>query len=281
MAGTRLIARHYTDASTANDASDDIYQAIVASTAANDCAATSAIPCSWSAQFVDKDLADIGPVLPTNTLMPNGTLGVRVAVRRQPGTFISHLVGIHSWDVNTEATAIASKFTSAPPGQLIPIALKSDPNPDAFVPGQVYDLTDGKDTPGGFGYISWTGSNDPNSLADSICNPNNPPFTFPATFPIDPGKSNSSGVRSCLDDLIDSGKTVLVPIYDVVTCCGNGATYRIIGVAAFVLTSRAQPAVDNIQGYFVGIYPYPSVPGGLNAAPPDPGDTSLALGLVR
>ena len=181
----------------------------------------------------------------------------------------------------------------------------TNPAPGNFVdfqPGQIYDLTDGKDAPGGFGWLSWTGSNAANALADAICNPQNPAFsldspydspgayggvmgTNPSTgetwFPIDPGKSNASAVRACLDGWIDSGATVLLPIYDLVTGTGNNAAYHITGVAAFVLTSRSQPAIDNIQGYFVEYYPYTDVPGGASAPPPGPEDTTYFIGLVK
>ena len=161
-----------------------------------------------------------------------------------------------------------------------------------FQKGQIYDLTDGKDAPGGFGWLSWDGSNSAGALAASLCTPNNPPFsldspfdspgaydgfigTNPATgetwFPIDPGKTNASSVRACLDGWITSGATVLVPIYDLVTGNGNNAAYHLTGVAAFVLTSREQPAVDNIQGYFVEYYQYTDVPGGLGSQPPGAG----------
>ena len=140
-------------------------------------------------------------------------------------------------------------------------------------------LTDGKDIPGGFGYISWDGSNDPNSLADSICTPDNPPFTMPTTFSGDPGKSNSDGVRDCLDNWIANGVAVLIPIYSTVVGPGDNAVYTIVGVAAFVLTSRAQPAVDNIQGHFVEYYPYTSVPGG--GVVPSEGSTTVNFGLAQ
>jgi hypothetical protein len=203
-----------------------------------------------------------------------------VAVNRQPKTFVVGFAGIGNWNVDTQATAIAEAPGRGPAGQLLPIAFKGDPTAP-YQPGQVYDLTDGKDVPGGFGYISWTGSNNAGALATSLCTPNNPEFLLPTTFPGDPGKTNATDVRACLDGWINSGQTVLIPIYDTTTGNGNGASYHVIGVAAFVLTSREQPAVDNIRGYFVEIYPTNPVPGGVGAVPPGPNDTSFSLGLVR
>jgi Flp pilus assembly protein TadG len=276
MAGARLIAEHYTDA-TVTYTAGDIYAGVNATVVANGCG-VSGTPCVWDADFVNTSYASIGDVTNSGAGIPAGAVGVRVNVNRQPGTFLARLAQIESWDISTHAIAVGVQPASAPPGQLLPIALKQNTG-DPYVPGQVYDLTDGKDIPGGFGYISWDGSNDPNSLADSICTPDNPSFAMPTTFPGDPGKSNSSGVRACLDQWISSGQTVLIPIYSTVVGPGNNAVYTIVGVAAFVMTSKAQPAVDNIQGYFVEYYPYTSVPGG--GVVPTEGSTTVLLSIAQ
>jgi hypothetical protein len=266
------------------------YAALTRSAAANDCIATGAVPCTWQAWFVGVGAA--GPVdlaggpLTSASVVPANALGVRVAVRRRPGTFVVGLAGIASWDVNTQATAVASVSGSAPAGALLPIALKDDGIVgQAYQPGQVVDLTDGKDSPGGFGFISWTGSNDSTALATSICTPNNPLVTLGTTgtdFYGDPGKTNSIDVRACLTQWINPpGQTVLIPIYSTVTNNGNGTTYHIIAVAQFVITATEQPAVDNIRGYFVGSYNVDPIPGGLGSQPPTADDASMYFGLVR
>jgi Putative Flp pilus-assembly TadE/G-like len=287
LAGTKFVADVHQNKPDADPSVTSTYLALNKTALANDCQAAGAVPCTWKAWFVgDVGLPDISPILSAADAVPGNALGVRVEVTRKPGTFIIGSIGIANWNVGTQATAIAESPTTVKVGTsgLLPIAYKADPS-GPFQPGQVYDLTDGKDLPGGFGYIAWTGTNDPNSLATSICTPNNPEFYLPKWFPGDPGKSNSSSVRACLDQWIASGQTVLIPMYDQTTGNGNNAQYHIIGIAAFVLTSRAQPAVDNIRGYFVNIYPYTEpVPGGTSgnpSTPPSPTDTSFFLGLVR
>lgn len=258
------------------------YEALSRSAVANDCTSGGAVPCTWQAWFVVGGAAgpiDLSPVA-VGSSVPASALGVRVAVNRQPSTFVVGFIGIGHWNVDTQATATAEKPRKAPRTQLLPIAFKGDPTA-AYKPGQVYDLTDGKDFPGGFGYISWTGSNDASNLSTSLCTPNNPGFPLPTTFPGDPGKTNADDVRACLDEWILSGQTVLIPMYDTTTGPGNGGTYHIIGVAAFVLTAREQPAADNIRGYFVEIYPTNPVPAGVGSLPPGPTDTSFPLSLVR
>ena len=276
LSGARLVAEHHTDA-TVVYTSADIYAGIDATVDANNCDGTGT-PCTWEANFVDTSYADLGAVTNVASAIPAQAVGVRVDVNRQPGTFLARLANIQAWNVSAHGIAVATEPATAPPNQLLPIALKENTGAP-YLFNQVYDLTDGKDIPGGFGYISWDGSNSATSLETSLCTPNNPPFAMPTTFPGDPGKSNSSGVRACLDYWIDNGTTVLIPIYSTITGTGNNAVYTIVGVAAFTLASRAQPAVDNIQGYFQKYYPYTSVPGG--GVVPSEGSTVIMLSLAQ
>jgi hypothetical protein len=300
IAGTHVVAQ----VKTGQTPSLGVHAAIENSLDLNGCAGTA--PCTWTAQFVGANLAPLGAV-GAGSSVPANALGVRVGVTRTPDAMVGRIFAIDSWTVSTEATALTAKPTSLSTGILLPIALcgwqsavvgndcvqaTGPGNAVDFQYGQIYDLTDGKDAPGGFGWLSWDGSNSSGALATSLCTPNSPGFTLDSPyddphsggeiwFPIDPGKTNSSSVRACLDKWITNGATVLVPIYDLVEGGGNGAQYHVTGVAAFVITSRGQPAVDNIQGYFVEYYPYANVPGGATPLPPDAGDTTYFLGLVR
>ena len=321
VAGTRIVALNYTSGTTRTRAA--VYDAVDASLRLNDCAPGAGVPCAWEAEFVGAGLAPLGTVTNSATGLPSGTLGVKVAVTRQPGAILGRVLGFDTWTVSTEGTALTAKPSGFPGGIMLPVALcgwidyvdpdhcgqaASTPAPGNFIdfqPGQIYDLTDGKDAPGGFGWLSWTGANDANTLEASVCTANNPPFSLDSPydnpgapgsipgqsstpgdgevwFPEGPGKMDSSGMRTCLDKWIDSGATVLVPIYDlVVKAPPLKPTYHITGVAAFVLVAREQPAVDQIQGYFVEYYPYTDIPGGIGSQPPGPGDTTYFLGLVR
>ena len=274
MAGTKVVQDHYKVAST-----ESIYTAVNSTVMANGCTTTGTVPCSWEAWYVGAGPVDLAPITAAST-MPLGTIGVRVHIERQPSTFVIGMAGINHWDVDTQATAVTGRPAAAPAGQLLPIAMKQDPA--GYQAGQVYDLTEGKDAPGGFGYISWTGSNDAGALATSLCTPDNPSFYLPIDFPADPGKTNASDVRACNTGWIDTAQTILIPIYDTVTGTGNGAVYHIVGIAAFVVTSQGQPAIDNIRGYFVETFPYTDpVPGGVGTLPPTAGDTSVMMGLIH
>lgn len=299
VAGARIVALHYTEGGVDQG---DVRAALTSTMALNGCPNTA--PCTWTAEFVGSGLTSLGPVGGGGGI-PGGALGVRARATRTPGAILGRVLGFTSWTISTEGTAISSKAATVPTGTMLPIAMCGWHNPTSndcvqaapsnavdFQPGQVYDLTDGKDSPGGFGWLSWTGSNSSGALATSICTPNNPSFTLDSPydsatgggevwFPVDPGKSNASSVRNCLDGWIARGTTVLVPIYDVMNGGGgNGGSYHITGVAAFVLTSRDQPAVDNIQGYFVEYVPFSGDPG-TGGQPPDENDTTIFIGLVR
>ena len=306
LAGTRVVALSHTSGGRTQA---DVLGAVEASLGTNDCQLVASTACTWDVHFIGAGLADLGVVGNTVSPVPAGALGVRVGVTRQPPAFLGRVLGFDHWTVSTDGTSLAARPSSFPTGILLPIAVcgwfnGANPNDCAqatnspasnavdYKADQIYDLTDGKDAPGGFGWLSWTGSNAANALAASLCTPDNTGFSLDSPyddphgagevwFPVDPGKSNASAVRSCLDGWIASGATVLVPIYDLVEGRGNGAQYHITGVAAFILTSREQPAVDNIQGTFVKYYPYTDIPGGLGTLPPDQGDTTYFLGLVR
>jgi hypothetical protein len=284
LAGTRIVQEHYMDPSSANDTQSDVYAAVQGSLTNNGCASAAGVPCTWTAFFVRGGTTgpvDQDDVSNDSTTLPSNTQGVHVYVNRQPGAFLVRLAGIANWNITAEAMGYVRSAQVGPPGKLLPIALKQDTTPGSYNPGQQYDLTDGKDAPGGFGYLSWDGSNSAGALADAICDPNNPAFTMPTSFPADPGKTNADDVRACLDKWITSGETVLIPIYDVVTGTGNGAVYHIVGLAAFVVTSHDQPAIDNLQGNFVEIYPYSDVPAGVGTSVPGPNDTTAFLTLIK
>ena len=285
MAGTKVIADHYLDGGRTGA---DVYAAAAASAEANNCVV--ADDCTWEAEYVkpgpdpsNPTEIDLGPLESTGAI-PAGAQGLRVTTSRSPDTFFMRIVGIDELDVAAPSTAMtAQNIEGAPGGVLLPIAaFDSD-----YEPGVVYELTAGKDGPGNFGWLAWNGENDPNTLASSICIPDNPPMTFPIWITGDPGKSNAIGVRDCVDYWIDNGTTVLIPIWGQTNGGGgNGFQYEIIGLGAFVLTSRGNPAIDTLEGRFVEFYSLPSVPGGYGAPPclatdPDCNASTNWIGLSR
>jgi hypothetical protein len=216
-----------------------------------------------------------------------------VDVTRTPGTYFLGVIGQSAWTVNTAATAVTGKLQGAAVGSLLPIAFLQD-NPAPLVQGTSYALTSGSNGPGNFGWLAWFDDNSAGALASSLCEPNNPEFTLPALFPGDPGKTNASSVRACLDKWEDLEAVVLIPIVyapddpNAPAGCqsgGNGENfaYCIHSIGTFILTSHAQPAVDQINAVFQGTIPWSNndtVPGPA-VVPPEPNDTSYFIGLVQ
>ncbi len=290
VAGARMVSLHHIDGGRTGQ---DVFGAVRSSMTANDCAA--AAPCTWTAQFVGTGLAPIGAVGNGGSI-PGGALGVRIAVTRTPGAILGRMLGFTTWTVTTEATAIATKPSSVASGMVLPVAIcgwtnetsnecaqaeDAPPNALEFRTGQIYDLTAGKNAPGGFGWLSWGGS-----LSGSICTPNNPTMTLDSPYDSPDGggerwfsgaggSPSVAGLSTCLHQWIVNRSTVLVPIYDVL----EDGDYHITGVAAFVLVSLG-PVDDTMQGYFVEYVPFSGNPTA-GALPPDPGDTTIYLGLVK
>jgi Flp pilus assembly protein TadG len=284
MAGTKQLADYYL-----KKAPLDVYNSVATSAAANGCTAS----CRWTASYVGSrtkkkggSFEDLGPVRAGDGAPPPGALGVRVDVTRRPHTYFLGVIGQSTWTIDTTATAISGRPTSAPAGQLLPIAVWQLAE---LKTGTIYAFTNGKDVPGTFGWLSWSGSK---SLADSICTPNNPAFMLPATFSSDPGTSNSSSVRDCLKKWVESKETVLIPIVDQEN--GNDqnnqngqndqdTTYRIVAIAAFTITSFSGPTVDQINGRFEGTLPYSqgaTAPGGVSQ-PPSANSAFYYIGLAQ
>jgi Flp pilus assembly protein TadG len=261
MAGTRQVAQMYLDPNTPVTGAD-VYAAIEGNVMANGCTN----PCTWEAEYVRPngtgETQDLGAVEDSGAV-PAGAQGVRVTVNRNPETFFMRLVGIESLEVATAGTALTSQLEPPPGGILLPIGVF-----DAdYQVGNNYQLTEGTHGPGNFGWMSWFGSPSSVALVESLCNPNNPAFTFPAWFDGATGVMNSSGARACLDRYIDEQTVVYVPIWKQTNNRGgSNLQYEITGVAAWVLTDYDRHAVT-VNGTFVEFYSYPSVPAGFGAPP--------------
>jgi Flp pilus assembly protein TadG len=296
LAGTKRLYDYYVT-NTNYTSTDNVYATVQKALTDNGC--TTAGGCTWTARYVGAQngasFPDLGLVQSSDIAPPGATtgaqaLGVKVDVRTQPRTYFLGIFGQGTWDVRTSAISMTGSITSAPPGQLLPIALVDGQPLNA---GTIYALTSGSNGPGNFGWVSWDGSNTAGSLATSLCTPNNPAFTLPYQFPGDPGKTNASAVRACLQMWVDSGQTILIPIVygpndnSAPAGCktggnGNNYTYCIKRVVAFTLTGYAQPAVDQINGRFDTTMSYATgqtVPAG-TAVPPTSGGTNY-IGLAK
>jgi Flp pilus assembly protein TadG len=274
MAGAKQLADY-----RLQKASVGIYDTIARTVAANGCSTG----CTWTARYIGPRsgalFRDLGPVS-AGSAPPGRALGVKVDVTRRPHTYFLGVVGQGTWTIDTTATAVSGLPDGAPADELLPIAIWELPE---LKTGTLYALTNGKNAPGNFGWLAWSDSNDSESLASRICTPNNPSFGLPTWIAADPGKSNSSKVRECLKKRVESKLPVLIPIVDKERGDGESTEYRIVGIAAFTITSFSQPAVDQINGRFEGTLPYSqgaSVSGPITVAP-SPGAPFYYIGLSQ
>jgi hypothetical protein len=283
MAGTRVVAQTYLDPSLTLT-SADVYAAIEESVGLNGCPD----PCPWTGEYVRPTgpgvytWTSLGPVAPSGAI-PAGAQGVSLTAERDADTFFIRIIGRDRWDVAAASTAMASRLPDPPGGILIPIGVfDSD-----YEAGRTYELTEGYEGPGNFGWISWLGSPSAPVLAESLCDPDNPAFTFPTWFDGATGMMNSSDIRACLDGYIANQTVVYVPIWrQTNNRPGSNLQYEIVQVAAFVLTGYDQHAAS-VEGRFVEFYSYPSVPAGFGEPPcsattdPDCEERMNFIGLVE
>ena len=211
LAGTRMVALNYTDGGRTRA---DVFATIQDSMNVNNCGLASSAPCVWTADFVGGNLAPLAQVTKVSSPLPGGTVGVRVGVTRSPDAMVGRILGFDQWDVSTEATAGTGDPASQPGGILLPIALcgfgpdnaecqpatTNPSNAKPFGSMETIALTDGKVGPGNFGWLSWNGANDANTLEASLCTPNNPPFSLDsldsATIPSETGRRTAYWART-------------------------------------------------------------------------------------
>jgi Flp pilus assembly protein TadG len=288
MAGTKVVATHYINGGVDGG---DVYEAVVASLEANGCSEAS--NCAWEAIYVaplanSTNEVDLTPVVDSGAI-PEGAQGVRVSTSREPSTFFMKLVGIHTVTVRGTGTAMTSSYLDGSPANiLLPVGIYSGEDGVKYESGTVYQFTEGKNGPGNFGWLTWSGSQAATTLGNSVCVPDNPEMTFSVWMDGHTGATNSEKVRACLDEYIANGTEVLIPLwYQTNQKGGSNLQYEIVGLAAFKLTSYENPGIKTIQGEFVEMYNLPSVPGGYGAPPcnpitdPDCGNRTNFIGLTR
>jgi Flp pilus assembly protein TadG len=268
MAGTKVVADFYIDDPTLT--SSEVWNAIDDSLELNGCAGVG--DCTWTAEYVKPipdttDEADLGPVTDSGPI-PTGAQGTRVTTNKSSETFFMRLVGIDTVDVSAPGTALTSQLLDgAPEGVLLPMAIY-----DAdYEPGTLYTLQDGMIGPGNFGWLSWDGSQAMSDLADWVCVPSNPEIpSWPTYFDGQVGAKTGqapANMRDCLDDYIENGTTVLIPLWDQANGQGSNLEYNLVGLAAFRLTGYDQPVIKSVTGEFIDFFNLSPVPGGYGAAP--------------
>jgi hypothetical protein len=277
LAGTKVIANAWMDPEQEGASRATAYATIQQQLIRSGC--TTAAHCTWTAHLVGPGLADLGVLTGGGGSVAGSgrpILGVRIDVLRRPRTFFLGLVGQSAWQVDATATALTSRPTTAPAGQLLPLALHEPDKDHPFTKGQLYDLTPDKLAPGGFAWVTWPGKG---SVSGSTCNPDNPPLDLTGRGTV---ASRATGytwsqIRDCLIRWQRSGSTVLIPIY---AADSTPPKYRIVGVAAFTIKTVPNSSEGDVQASFAGSFAYP-VATSASDQPPGPQDSLYYLGLVK
>jgi hypothetical protein len=161
------------------------------------------------------------------------TAGVLVFGHRSAPTFIAGMIGINTFEIETQATAVATYGTCASSQgcALLPIAFPvnvttCDGNKEAVDAGLgpwqlnvVYKIPLCKKNPGNVGWLDWDpkggGTQD---VVSAIERPDNSPITFPSwQFVSEPGNKQSNQLEDALRAL--EGETVRIVQFDHM--CGD------------------------------------------------------------
>ncbi len=217
--------------------------------------------------FLDVTKNSLGPV-DGHTGSLNQVAGVRVSTQIQYNTLFAGVVGVNTLTSGGRATAMSLWIDGVTGTTVLPIAVPAHPggdtsqnyDPDATDPYIIFS-SDNNNAAGNVGWLDFDGGNSPSGqLADwlngGFQSSSVNPFSYDeygdtpgaahasATLPVpswvegDTGLSNSSDVRTALSGLDDlGGRSVTVLLFDRVEGTGQGARYRIVGLAQFRIVS--------------------------------------------
>lgn len=162
--------------------------------------------------------------------IPNGAAGVQVVGSRHFGAYFTGVIGIPTWAVTTEATAVAGYVQQVGRGTVIPITIPVNVTICANNGDATPVLLDGKPTwplnttlilpickgpaSGNVGWLDWTPpSGGASEIEASIRNPDNPPIDLPSwVFFSQTGNTNRDGIENAINDY--RGQVVLIPFFD-------------------------------------------------------------------
>lgn len=181
-----------------------------------------------------------------NNPPPEEAQGVYVEADKTFGTYFAQLVGYNQLRAIADSKAVIVCGSCSASG-LFPMAVNDsifDPDGGEPVMGKTYIVWDTGDpeAPGNFGWIRWR--NQPPSSSVLIANMQDTSrsgkWSVGEWVDAVPGVKWAQGVRDELEELIDSGQSVTLIVYDAVrcrngqpSCGGEQIQYRIAGFARF------------------------------------------------
>ena len=186
---------------------------------------------------------DIGNSANCGTGAVGPTAGVLVFGHRDSPTFVATIIGINSFAIDTQATAV-STYGACGASQgcgLLPIAFPvlqttCDHNGNAsknqpFAPYQlnvVYKIPLCKNNPGNVGWVDWTPkSGGKQELVAAISQPHNSPISFASwQYVVEPGNPQNNALENALR--AREGETVLTVQFDHTCGADPNSSYPIV-----------------------------------------------------
>jgi hypothetical protein len=188
----------------------------------------------------------------------NRAVGVRAIVDTSTQSFLAGLIGQSSLKVQGQANARFGQVAQPGTG-VYPLTRRNVPIEfGQLITLRILDNAD--EAPGAFGWLTWDGTNNVPTLAESLEPPGNSATKYYnigtpednwTAIPSDhqlavgkwtqsaPGNKNSSQVRGQLDDHFMPGANprhiMILPLYDAVVGQGSHVNYRVASFAAFWL----------------------------------------------
>jgi hypothetical protein len=239
-AGAVVLGQHQADR-TAPRTSLDVWNAVTSTAAQNDITVAAAYYTDWQGNDLGVPPVAVGP----SGAIPANASGVRVTAQKLVGTFLVRIVGLTTWDVRQDATAVAGPTTGCVDTLsgcvLLPITFpvtvfgctnngKTQPitPPQTWTVGQRITLPICGGNPGSVGWLDWTPpGGGASELAAVIANPPNISIPLPSwQYVTQTGDISAKPVEDALNAY--AGSIVLIPFFDS-TCNATPTNNQVSG----------------------------------------------------
>jgi len=177
-----------------------------------------------------------------------------VTAQHDSASFLAGLFGIPSSLRQAAATAQVFNLTEA--DHVVPFAVPKE-LAQAWISGSTVTLdfdNASAGSSGSFGLLNLCGQT-PSDIASCLENGSSGSVGLGPQPVVSTGnKWNSNAVQDALNTLKDSGKPLLVPVYDTVSGSGSNALFDLVGFATFILTDYSVGGLKTtITGHFIGM----------------------------
>lgn len=242
-AGAIVLGQHQAEGAASTKTGFDVWNAIQGTAATNEVTVG-----PGEAQYTDWQGNLLGSTVVAGGSIPAGAQGVQVTAQRVQGTFLVRVVGINTWTLRQDATAVAGPSTGCLDTldgcNILPVTFpvtvfactnngKSQPidPPQSWSTGQAIILPICGGNPGSVGWLDWTPPNGGTSeLTDVILHPPAVSVPLPSwQYVTATGNISAKQVEDALNSY--AGEPVLLPFFDS-TCNVEPTNNQVSGCPA-------------------------------------------------